>query len=54
MKSGPGKSVADLSMGGGGMFVVFPDGEAAKGWFEGNVWPDGRRPRNQIGGSPPK
>ena len=34
------------------MFVVFPDGEAAKGWFEGNVWPDGRRPRNQIGGSP--
>ena len=26
----------------GGLFKTFPDDQAAKGWFESNIWPDGR------------
>ena len=35
------ESATDLSL--EELFRMFPDDQAAREWFEGNIWPDGRR-----------
>ena len=40
-RSDPEKSGGDLSL--EGLFETFPDEKTAMGWFESNIWPDGRK-----------
>lgn len=40
-RNGSGKPGGDLSL--ERLFEMFPDEKTAREWFEGNIWPDGRR-----------
>ena len=40
-RNGSGKPGGDLSL--EMLFEMFPDEQTAREWFEGNIWPDGRR-----------